>query len=502
MNLWQACKSFFKIGVIGFGGGTALIPVIEKEIVQDKKLMGEEQFKEDMVLQGLTPGAFPIKTAATIGLAHSSYGAVAVAYSVTIFSMILAIGITAILTLVSQEVLTQIGYLSVGISAFIVLVIYKFVAKVPRDAKKEGFLPFAIILMIFSLIFSCSDKIIKLIALFGVNISLGIPVLSTAMILLLGVTFVFFTGFKTRLNVGQIIKYVIAITVVVLSILTLSENPIIVCFPLQIVLYVAICTMLIYAIIEDILNAKKRRAQSGETEDKHKANIKKPLIAIGIALIPLAVMTVVCACLPVKTSKSMWSFLLNTIVAVFTTFGGGTAFISVSEGIFVGGGFIDNAYFWDQVVPIGNALPGPLLVKMLGSIGFNFAYAAGAGMAVSLCYALWASITGFSVTVIVFLAVYIIFEKVKGLTIFNVIKRAILPLIAGLLIPTMLAMLINMIGVMTITGLNAWFALLSVALMTALCAVVVLKTKLKDPLIILMFAVLSIGVCNILKVTI
>ena len=35
--------SMLKVGVIGFGGGNALIPVLEQEVVKEKKLVNKEE---------------------------------------------------------------------------------------------------------------------------------------------------------------------------------------------------------------------------------------------------------------------------------------------------------------------------------------------------------------------------------------------------------------------------------------------------------------------------
>lgn len=32
VSITQICRSFLKVGIIGFGGGSALIPIVEREI--------------------------------------------------------------------------------------------------------------------------------------------------------------------------------------------------------------------------------------------------------------------------------------------------------------------------------------------------------------------------------------------------------------------------------------------------------------------------------------
>ena len=59
--------SMLKIGCIGFGGGSALIPVLQKEAVQDKGLITEDELDSDIVAASITPGALPVEIAAGIG---------------------------------------------------------------------------------------------------------------------------------------------------------------------------------------------------------------------------------------------------------------------------------------------------------------------------------------------------------------------------------------------------------------------------------------------------
>src|SRR5699024_11312735 len=59
--------TMLKIGFIGFGGGTALIPVIEEEIVEKNKIVIEEQFNNEVMIASITPGALPVEIASGIG---------------------------------------------------------------------------------------------------------------------------------------------------------------------------------------------------------------------------------------------------------------------------------------------------------------------------------------------------------------------------------------------------------------------------------------------------
>ena len=44
LNMKKLLSTMFKIGCIGFGGGTALVPVIESEVVYEKKLIDKDEY--------------------------------------------------------------------------------------------------------------------------------------------------------------------------------------------------------------------------------------------------------------------------------------------------------------------------------------------------------------------------------------------------------------------------------------------------------------------------
>lgn len=58
---------FFKIGAFTFGGGYAMIPLIEKEVVDSKKWISKEEFMDALVVAQSLPGALAVNTAIYIG---------------------------------------------------------------------------------------------------------------------------------------------------------------------------------------------------------------------------------------------------------------------------------------------------------------------------------------------------------------------------------------------------------------------------------------------------
>ncbi|WP_029451195.1 chromate transporter [Clostridium algidicarnis] len=59
--------SFFKIAAFTFGGGYAMIPLIEKEVVESKKWISKDDFTDILVISQSFPGALPVNSSLFIG---------------------------------------------------------------------------------------------------------------------------------------------------------------------------------------------------------------------------------------------------------------------------------------------------------------------------------------------------------------------------------------------------------------------------------------------------
>lgn len=66
-KLWELFITFFKIGGVTFGGGYAMLPMIQKEIAEKKKWATEEEIVDYYALGQCTPGIIAVNTATFIG---------------------------------------------------------------------------------------------------------------------------------------------------------------------------------------------------------------------------------------------------------------------------------------------------------------------------------------------------------------------------------------------------------------------------------------------------
>ena len=92
--LFELLYSFFKIGSFTFGGGYAMVPLIQKEIVENKKWISKDEFIELLALAQSVPGAIAINSAIFVGYRlKKSIGSVAALLGIVIPSFIIILAI-------------------------------------------------------------------------------------------------------------------------------------------------------------------------------------------------------------------------------------------------------------------------------------------------------------------------------------------------------------------------------------------------------------------------
>ena len=65
--LWDLYATWFKMGLFTFGGGMAMLPIIEREVVQKHKWATEEEILDMVAIAESTPGVIAVNSATYIG---------------------------------------------------------------------------------------------------------------------------------------------------------------------------------------------------------------------------------------------------------------------------------------------------------------------------------------------------------------------------------------------------------------------------------------------------
>ena len=126
MIYWQLICVYLKIGVFGFGGGYAMLPFIQKEIVEKNNWISSTEFTDIIGISQMTPGPVAINSATFVGYKISGViGSIVATLGVITTSFILVVIINRILDKFKEFKMVQAALLGMK-PALIALIIYAF----------------------------------------------------------------------------------------------------------------------------------------------------------------------------------------------------------------------------------------------------------------------------------------------------------------------------------------------------------------------------------------
>ena len=110
MILWQLFMTFFRIGLFTFGGGYAMVPLIQREMTSHQWL-SPQQFGDILAISQITPGPLAINTATYVGFVIAGVaGSAAATIGVMLPSLILILTLTHWLDRVWHHPLTRMTF--------------------------------------------------------------------------------------------------------------------------------------------------------------------------------------------------------------------------------------------------------------------------------------------------------------------------------------------------------------------------------------------------------
>lgn len=377
-RLSKIFATMLRIGCIGFGGGNALVPVIERETV-NKGLITKAEYDELVVSANLTPGALPVELASGIGsIIGGMRGMVLGAAAMALPGAILTVLTLTLLNSVKDTALEVINLISLGVGVFIVYLLAGYAKNTLSRAKLESRKYFYLTLSIILAVFSLSS--LKNIYYF---LGMGKPAFSLSVIEILGISF----GLLAAVSLYK-------------SGLSMKNT---------------------HSKLKEIKTLLPRLF-----------HITAVWLAVGF-LFALPAMIL----LP-SSLEFMWRGVLSSLIS----FGGGDAYLTIADGLFVESGLIDSDAFFSQLITVVNILPGSILCKTLTGVGFIY------GANFGELAAIFTALTGFAISVsasgLVFGAALELLKTFRELVIFKTISRYIRPIIAGLLLNVALSLIKSM----------------------------------------------------------
>ena len=167
--LLELYLSFFKLGLFTFGGGYAMMPLLEKEVVDEKKWASKEEILDYYAIGQSTPGIIAINTSSFCGYKlKKDLGAVVASLGFISPSIIIISLISSFLTRFSTN--PNIAHIFSGIRiAVCALVFYSVVSTVKKTCdSKVKFLVFLLTFIAIA-VFSITPMIVVIaVAILGI----------------------------------------------------------------------------------------------------------------------------------------------------------------------------------------------------------------------------------------------------------------------------------------------------------------------------------------------
>lgn len=135
-DLFDLFWTFFRIGGLTFGGGYAMLPIIQKEIVEQRDWATNEDIIDYYAVGQCTPGVIAVNTATFIGYRLKGIkGAIIATLGVVFPSLIIIIAIASFLQNLSS--LTIVQHAFSGIRIAVVALIITTIIKLWKSSVKD-----------------------------------------------------------------------------------------------------------------------------------------------------------------------------------------------------------------------------------------------------------------------------------------------------------------------------------------------------------------------------
>lgn len=152
---------FFKIGLFSFGGGYAMLSLIEAELVKKQKWITHDELADIFAIAESTPGPIAINTATYIGVKKCGVlGGIVATLGVVIPSLVVIVALSYVIELVKDNVWA--GYFFKSIRVGVLVLIAKAVFTFFKDMRKNV-ISFSLMIASFLLVLLTSVRVIYII---------------------------------------------------------------------------------------------------------------------------------------------------------------------------------------------------------------------------------------------------------------------------------------------------------------------------------------------------
>ena len=163
--LWDLFFTFFRIGGLTFGGGYAMLPMLQNELVEKRKWTTEEELLDYYAVGQCTPGIIAVNTATFVGQKIKGFWGAVFATAGVVFPSLVIISIIAGF-IQNFSHLEWVQHAFAGIRVAVAVLVVNAVLKLWKSGIKDilGIIIF-IVTLVVSAVFSLSPVFVVIAAI-------------------------------------------------------------------------------------------------------------------------------------------------------------------------------------------------------------------------------------------------------------------------------------------------------------------------------------------------
>lgn len=132
-SLWELYITFFKVGIMTFGGGYAMLPILQREVVENKGWATEAELADYYAIGQCTPGVIAVNTATFIGQKTKGVaGGIIAMLGVVSPSLLIIIALAKIISNFANLAIVKNAF--AGIRACVCVLIFNAVCKLWKSS--------------------------------------------------------------------------------------------------------------------------------------------------------------------------------------------------------------------------------------------------------------------------------------------------------------------------------------------------------------------------------
>ena len=162
--LWELFITFAKVGMMTFGGGYAMLPILQREVVESKGWATDEELADYFAIGQCTPGVIAVNTATFIGKKYQGTIGGIVATLGVVFPSVIIISLLAGVI----EYFSDIAWIKnafAGIRVCVCVLIFNSVLKLWKKAVIDRWtMGLYLLILVLALIFDCSPVVFVILA--------------------------------------------------------------------------------------------------------------------------------------------------------------------------------------------------------------------------------------------------------------------------------------------------------------------------------------------------